>query len=77
MAAAVKGSKADAPANKRASRCPSWRQLYRLTATLCEVAGVEAPHTALEASALIERLDALQSGAPMPVQVEVGDDCPF
>jgi hypothetical protein len=78
MATAVQGTKSDAPTNKRANRCPSWRQLYRITATLCEVAGVEAPHTALEASALIERLDALQSDAPMPVQVDaVGADCPF
>lgn len=73
MAAAIAGSKSDAPANKRAERCPSWRQLYRITATLCEAAGIEAPKTARDASALIERLDAL-SGTHEGGKV---DTCPF
>jgi hypothetical protein len=71
-------------AKAKTDRCPSWRQLYRITATLCEAAGIEAPHTASEASELIDRLDALQAGthepvaAPVAVQVDaVGDGCPF
>lgn len=57
-------------------RCPSWRQLYRITATLCETAGIEAPHTAAEASALIEQLDAL-SGTHEGGEETAGVDCPF
>jgi hypothetical protein len=67
-------------AKAKTERCPSWRQLYRLTATLCEAAGIEAPHTAADASALIERLDVLVGGETEPVAVAVvkaGDDCPF
>lgn len=60
-------------------RCPSWRQLYRITATLCETAGVDHPKTAAEASALIAALDALGGthGAPASVEIKTGDVCPF
>lgn len=67
-------------AKASSERCPSWRQLYRLTATLCEVAGVAAPKTAADASALIDQLDALTSGtheaaAVGAVTVTTGSDC--
>lgn len=66
-------------AKAKTDRCPSWRQLYRITATLCEAAGIEAPTSAAAASELIERLDAL-TGTHEPVAVDVvkaGNDCPF
>lgn len=64
-------------AKAKTDRCPSWRQLYRITATLCEAAGIEAPTSAAAASELIERLDAL-SAEPAAVTVDaVADGCPF
>jgi hypothetical protein len=67
-------------AKAKTDRCPSWRQLYRITATLCEAAGIEVPQSAAAASALIERLDALQGGTaaePAAVTITPGIDCPF
>jgi arylsulfatase A-like enzyme len=57
-------------------RCPSWRQLYRITATLCEAAGVDHPKTAAEASELIARLDALATHESGPaVEYVTADGC--
>lgn len=65
-------------AKAKTDRCPSWRQLYRITATLCEAAGIDAPTSAAAASDLIDRLDALAAAPPAPVTVtRSGDDCPF
>lgn len=66
-------------AKAKTDRCPSWRQLYRITATLCEAAGIEAPTSAAAASDLIARLDALNGAEPepAPVTVTAADDCPF
>ena len=64
-------------AKAKTDRCPSWRQLYRITATLCEAAGIEAPTSAAAASDLIERLDALQAAPSEPLKVTKANDCPF
>jgi hypothetical protein len=58
----------------RADRAPSWRQLYRIAMTLSELAGLEAPNSAAAASALIGKLETLQSGAPTdaPTDAELG-----
>jgi hypothetical protein len=72
-------------AKAKTDRCPSWRQLYRITCTLCEAAGIEAPKSAAAASELIARLDAITGAseaqaapeaAPLVVDA-VGSDCPF
>lgn len=69
-------------AKTSSERCPSWRQLYRITATLCEAAEIEAPKTAAAASELIARLDAL-SGAETAAETVAepetvaADACPF
>jgi hypothetical protein len=67
-------------AKASSDRCPSWRQLYRITCTLSELAGIEPPKSAAAASALISQLEALQGGSddgPALVTVTAGDGCPF
>jgi hypothetical protein len=62
-------------AKAKTDRCPSWRQLYRITCTLSELAGIEAPKTAAAASELIGRLDTLAGAEPAAVTVTRGADC--
>jgi hypothetical protein len=70
-------------AKASSERCPSWRQLYRITATLCEAAGIDSPKSAADASALIAQLDAIANGpeaAPCTHEDEAapeGDGIPF
>jgi hypothetical protein len=48
-------------------RKPTGRQMYRIAYSLLEIAGIDAPATSADASALIERLqeqrDAVRAGA--------------
>lgn len=60
----------------REDRAPTWRQLFKLTATLAELAGLEAPKSAAAASALIGQLEQLKSDG-VPVPGAGADGCPF
>ena len=51
-------------------RKPSGRQMFRIAYSLLEIAGIDAPATSAEASALIERLEEQRAAVRETTTVE-------